>query len=298
VGQESSHSRGRDDPNIDETLKVLIRMMFKRTSEILLARGSDDTGRRFNWVILDELPALKKRDGLSDLLLRGRSGGTAMVATIQAYGHVVQYYKDEADGLLGQFFSRGLLHADDVNTAELEQKSTGGFDTTEWLGNQSTSMGPGNTPTTSTGSSEQRVNHPAFSKDDFKKLAPAGPNGLQEIWRSDLGETFIDKDGKRYRIASTWFDVLSREQSFDRLIPPDADTPGFIPRPPEHQHLRPFDRSDYRRLNLTPPFGFMKGMRKCARPPMKSLGFQTDRLVNEIHRDETTRRTPDEADEY
>lgn len=105
--------------------------MFKRTSEILLARGSDDTGKRFNWIVLDELPALKKIEGLSDLLLRGRSGGTVVVATIQAYGHVVQYYKDEADGLLGQFFSRVLLRTDDVKTAEWMQNSTGDYDTRE-----------------------------------------------------------------------------------------------------------------------------------------------------------------------
>lgn len=97
------------------------------------------------------------------------------------------------------------------------------------MGNQSTSVSPGGSPTTSTGCSEQRVTRAAFSKDEFKKLAPAGTDGILGVWRSDLGEIFIDKDGKRYRIASTWFDLLAREQIFDQLIPPDPTLPISFP---------------------------------------------------------------------
>jgi hypothetical protein len=251
------------DSTVDKTLKVLIRMMFKRTSELLLAQAPDPTGRRFNWVVLDELPALGQLVGLSDLCLRGRAGGNIVVATITAVGHIRQHYKDEAEGLLGQFFNRALLRTDDVATAEWEEKCVGNCDMSQWFGNEGTSWSPYSGQTTNRGRSEQRVTRPAFPKEDFQNMPPASAEvGIPGVWKSYLGEENIDKDGIVRKVVTTWFDILSREATFDKLVPSAADTPDFIPRPPEHQHLRPFTRADYVRLKLTPPSGFMKGTKK------------------------------------
>jgi hypothetical protein len=252
------------DSKVDKTLKALIRMMFKRTSDLLLAQGSDHTGQRFNLVVLDELPALGPGPlpGLSELSLRGRSGGTGVAVTTQAIGHIRKDYKEDTEGLLGQFFSRSFLRTDDVATAEWMEKCTGTCEIKEWFGSRNKSRGPDKRETDSEGNSEQRVTRPAFSKEDFMNMPPARLGVLYGVFKSFLGGTYVEKNGETRETVTTWFDKLSRQATFDKLVPAAADTPDFVPRPAEHQHLRPFTRADYQRLKLKPPSGFMKGMRK------------------------------------
>jgi hypothetical protein len=224
------------DPAFEKTLSALIRMMFKRTSELLLAQGPDPTGRRSNWLVLDDLTAVGPLDGLRELCLRGGAGGCIVAATLQELGHVRHHYQREAEELLGSFFNQGLLRSDDVTAADWYNRTT---------------------PTER--SPKAGVYRPAFLRDHFLNMPPAGPAGLHGAWRSDLGEPSLDNNGVVRKIATTWFGALSRDSTFDKLMPPAADVPGFLPRPPEHQRLRPFGKADYDRLQLRPPSSFMWG---------------------------------------
>jgi hypothetical protein len=220
------------DPAFAKTLNALIRMMFKRTSELLLARSPDPTGQRFNWLVLDDVTALGPLDGLSELCIRGRAAGCVLVTTLHVVGSIRELYKEQAGTLLDQFPNRALLRTDDVETAH-------------WA---SEMLGP-------EGSIEKGLIRPVFSPYHFLNMGLPGRCGLQGVWTADLGESFIDRNGDVRDSTTAWSGVLSPEETFDQLVPPAADTAGFIPRPPEHRVLRPFTDADYRRLRLTPPSG-------------------------------------------
>jgi hypothetical protein len=246
------------DPSVDATLKVLVRMMFKRTTELLLARGTDRSGRRFNWLVLDELPALEHLPGLSEICLRGRAGGTNVLATVQSIADVRHFFKTQAAGLLGQFFNRAFLRTDDPETAVWMEQCTGQYEAKEWFENAGSSHGPGGR-SVNQGWSQQRVSRPAFSREDFMNMAPASSaTGIPGVFKSYLGETALDDLGQVRNIVTTWYDALACDATFGKLIPADPNTPDFLPRPPEHQQLRPFGIDDCMRLKLRPKLKLRK----------------------------------------
>jgi hypothetical protein len=215
-----------------KTLDALTRMMFKRTSELLLAKGPDPTDQRSNWLVLDDVTTVGPLDGLPELCIRGRAAGCVLVTTLHGIGSIREPYKDQEGTLLDQFPNRALLRIDDVETAH-------------WASGM---IGP-------EGPSEKGLIRPVLSPHDFLNMGLPGRSGLQGVWTADLGESFIDSNGDVRESTTPWSGVLSPEETFDQLVPPAADTPAFIPRPPEHRVLRPFTDADYRRLRLTPPSG-------------------------------------------
>jgi len=275
------------DPSIDETLKVLIRIMFRRTAELLLARGPDDTGRRFNWVVLDELPALEHLGGLSELALRGRAGGTCVVAGVQSVADVRNFFKGSAAGLLGQLFNRCFLRTDDPETAQWMEECVGKCEVKEPKETHGASWTAGmfggeQNKTLNQSWSEERVTRPAFSREDFQNMAPASrKRGIPVVVKSDLGETTTDNHGQVREIVTTWFDTLPGDATFGKLIPADPETPKFLPRPPEHQRLRPFSRSDYARLQLAPPSEYMR--RKKHAPCCRAFPGRAARTLAATH---------------
>jgi len=76
-----------------KTLNALIRMMFKRTSELLLAQGPDPTGQRSTWLVLDDLPALGRLDGLEALCLRARACGCTLLLSFGVFPGVSTFHE-------------------------------------------------------------------------------------------------------------------------------------------------------------------------------------------------------------
>jgi len=168
-----------------KAIEAINRVIFYRLSQILLDQENSEDRR--SWIVLDELPAAGKLDGLQQLLLKGRSKGASLVLGFQDIAAVEHVYGDkEAEAIIGAPTHRAMFSVNSYRTAKWAEENF--FDRQEpiWLSSQSTSMGPQGSSTTE-GASQQLVRQPLFLSSEFAMLQPPNEGlgrGLQGVFRS------------------------------------------------------------------------------------------------------------------
>jgi hypothetical protein len=130
--------------------------------------------------------------------------------------------------------NKALLRMDSPETAAWAAKIVGDFEALE----RCRSSIPNGRAKGST-SNEQRNKREAVLASEFLSLPPTNrANGLTGYYLSPFTGVF------RSTLTATQID--------QGLLPPNKSIAHFVPRPPGHQILRPFDAGDLHRLGLRP----------------------------------------------
>jgi hypothetical protein len=102
----------------------LASMFVDRLSKEMLSLP-DNTGKR-TWLYFDELTEAGELQGLSNLILRGRSKGSVAVLGFQDIGSLYKAYGREAgEGFISQCGNRAYLHLKSHETAQWASASLG-----------------------------------------------------------------------------------------------------------------------------------------------------------------------------
>lgn len=225
------------DPSIQLAMKVVNQAIYQRVSELLLSQG--ESLKRRVWHFVDEAKELGKLDALPRLATFGRGAGNRLIIgfqDIEGLRHV--YGRELAHELTGQCASKSILRLDSPETASWASKIIADC---EVLERHRSGMQSGRPESGSLGEQINRretvLTGELLDLDATNRL-----NGLTGYFVSPYTGVF------RANITEAEIDRVSKPQS--------SSVPGFIPRPPEHQLLRPFDDADLKRLRLnSPPSG-------------------------------------------
>jgi hypothetical protein len=153
---------------------------------------------------------------------------------IEGLRHV--YGREPANELTGMCSNKAILRLDSPETAAWAAKVIGDFEALE----RRRSSIPDSNSGKSTTSSEQLNKREAVLASELLSLPPTNrTNGLTGYYVSPFTGVFRS--------------TLTADQIDQSLLPPNRSIAHFVPRPPEHQLLRPFDAADLRRLGLKPP---------------------------------------------
>ncbi len=221
----------RHDPALYEAQMVVNQLIIKRLQELLLSQPESRT--RETLFALDELPALGKLEGLTELLLMGRSKGVRCILGFQEIDSLRRIYgREGANEILGQCGNKAILLLQSPETARWAADVLGKFLRTvlrrAW--NHKGEMSE----------SEHDVERDAMLPSEFMTFPPTGPSrGLTGVFLCPWVGAFLR--------TIPWSFIS------ENLVPPDPSVPDFIPRPEEDQYLPPLDDDDLRRLNLMPP---------------------------------------------
>ncbi len=172
-----------------------------------------------------------KLAGLRPLLNKGRSKGACVVLGFQAVeGLWAQYGKDQANEIVGECNHAAFLRVESAETARWMADRVGEFERREVKPSQAGKNGQ-------TSLSEQTDRRAVVLPSEFQDLPVTDPaNGLTGYYLSPVTGV--------YRHTTPPADLAAL------LLPPDANTPGHVPRPAEAQYLRPWDADDLRRLGF------------------------------------------------
>ncbi|HEY4311539.1 MAG TPA: type IV secretion system DNA-binding domain-containing protein [Pirellulales bacterium] len=220
------------DPSIQLAMQVVNRAIYQRLSELLLAQN-ESTERRV-WHIADEAKVLG-RLALPEVTTFGRGAGNRVVIGFQDIEGLRSVYgREAAHELTGECATKAFLRLDSPETAAWASQVIADA---EVLERRRSGMKPENV---SGGSiTEQLQKRETVLPGELLDMpATNRRNGLTGYYLSPFTGVF------RSTITA---------KAIDDLTKPDASIPGFMPRPPEHQVLRPFDAADYKRLGLRAP---------------------------------------------
>lgn len=220
-----------NDESVRGPMDAINRAVVQRATELILNLSESSTRRV--WLFLDEVREAGKLSGLRPLLNKGRSKGACVVLGFQAVeGLWDAYGKDQANEIVGECNHAALLRVESAETARWMADRVGEFEQREVQPSQAGKGGH-----TSLG--EQTARRAAVLSSEFQTLPPTDrANGLTGYYLSPVTGV--------YRHTTPSADLTAR------LLPPDAGTPGYVPRPPEAQYLRPWDADDLRRLGFAP----------------------------------------------
>lgn len=218
-----------NDESVRAPLDAINRAIVQRATELILNLPESSTRRV--WLFLDEVREAGKLAGLRPLLNKGRSKGACVVLGFQAVeGLWAEYGKDQANEIVGECNHAAFLRVESSETARWMADRVGEFERREVKPSQA-----GNTGQTSL--SEQTDRRAVVLPSEFQDLPVTDPaNGLTGYYLSPVTGV--------YRHTTPSADLTAR------LLPPDANSPGHVPRPAEAQYLRRWDADDHRRLGF------------------------------------------------
>ncbi len=110
-------------PSQAMSFSMYARLIFG-TISAQIAQMPDSSTRRI-WLLLDELAVLGKFDPLTEFLERGRSKGVCVVAALQDWGSMEEFYKEAARSLFANFNSKTYLVQKEPKSAEYLEKTFG-----------------------------------------------------------------------------------------------------------------------------------------------------------------------------
>ena len=110
-------------PSQAMSFSMYARLIFG-TISAQIAQMPDSSTRRI-WLLLDELAVLGKFDPLTEFLERGRSKGLCVVAALQDWGSMEEFYKEAARSLFANFNSKTYLVQKEPKSAEYLEKTFG-----------------------------------------------------------------------------------------------------------------------------------------------------------------------------
>jgi hypothetical protein len=211
-------------------LDAVNRAIFLRAVELILAQPDRPTRR--TWVFLDEVREAGPLTGLRSLLNKGRSKGACVVLGFQAIeGLWDEHGRDAAEEIAGECNHKALLRVESPETAAWASRVVGEYEQLE----VKKSQGPGGGPPSL---AEEIARRPSVLPSEFTDLPVTNPaNGLTGV--------FVSPVTGAYKHTITGGELAAR------LVPPDRSVPDYLPRPDEHQFLRPWDTDDHDRLGLS-----------------------------------------------
>lgn len=219
-------------------INAVNRCLFKRASDHTLQQ-SESTTRR-SWFFIDEASEAGRLDGLVSLLKKGRSKGACVAISFQSVSGLrdtTMYGPYFTDEILGQIANRFYGRVECPETAEWQSRTVGDQE----IDQISTSHTVGVNASSSTTTTEQPATRRAVLPSEFMS-APAcnRTNGL-------AGYFLV-------RSIGCYHAHFTGEEVFDQwLIPPDDQTPDFVPRDPRLQFLRPWTTEEAARFAAPPP---------------------------------------------
>ena len=258
----------------DESARAAIdpinRALFKRAVELVLAKSELAEPDRLEgngqiWFFLDEVREAGELDGLGRLLTKGRSKGACVVAGFQDIDGMREVYGTEmANEMCAQFNNTVVLRVNSPETAswasdlfgrrlEVAQSSSSGFNS-----------GQGSSFSIDRSRSEEE--RPFLYSEAFLYGTNAAAAKAVNGFRKGPDQTTIGKPREEVleilRFSETerveWPSKESVSSQLNQVIQSrgfklkfDADMVSeFVPRPSEHQYLKLWDSSDWRRFGL------------------------------------------------
>lgn len=194
---------------------------FRLTARLLLGvlQGlvmtlPEDRSRRI-WLIMDELSVLRKFPPLVDFLERGRSKGLCVVAGIQDWGTMEQFYEAEARTLYTCFVNKFFLSMREPVSAEYYSKSLGEstFERTTTTANRNNVFAV--MPALST--QVQTQTRPTISASDLLQIPPPNPKQKKIHGYSQISG---------YPLAKISFSVEPMPRKFPEFIPDGVPAAG------------------------------------------------------------------------
>lgn len=157
---------GNDEQN-REAVDAINRVIFKRLSELIISQPDNEDA--CTWIILDEVREMGKLDGLSSLLLRGRSKGANIVLGFQDIEGLKEVYgENQALEIMGQCGFKAFLRLESPTTAEWAAKH---FGVQRWVEKQkSSNRNYGADLGVGTGTSDQRTTEENLLYSEFMTL--------------------------------------------------------------------------------------------------------------------------------
>jgi hypothetical protein len=210
---------------------------MKRLGQIIL--DLPDSLTRRIWFFIDEARMAGKFEGLTELVIKGRSKGVCPLIGFQERDGLFHVYGDkEGRELIAQFANRCVLGLRSQETAEWASKLFGDFEALEF--HESSTDNSSGTGTTT---SYHLANRHIFLPSQFD-LPQTGPeNGLQ-------GYYLVSHIQAAYKDTIPWEFVEQEILSFGRPRDGIEDVPDFLPRPVEHQYARGWSKEDLDRIGI------------------------------------------------
>ena len=224
-----------NDESVRGAIDSINRVIFKRLTELVLARSESDERR--TWFFLDEVREAGKLDGLSSLLLRGRSKGACVVLGFQDLEGMRQVYGNHgANEILGMCSHKAILRLESPETAEWAARLLGEYEEVELLRGLNTTGPLGRRNRTQ---SEHRVRAHAVMPSELLTLPPASP-------RSGLFGYYLTPSIGAFRVNHRAEDVETWK------VPKEhRSTMDLVPRFDSDQYLERWNRTDLGRLGLS-----------------------------------------------
>ncbi len=225
---------GNDEQN-RAALDTINRLLFRRLTELAISGSEVNEGtRRRTWFLLDEVREAGKLDLLGRLLTKGRSKGVAVCLGFQDISGMREAYGRElADDLLAQCNTKVILRLNGPETAAWAAKLFGSREVLESRRGESKNHRVSLNAEASSGESLSHAitQQPLILDSEIMGLPETSrENGIDALFINPTTGPFRD------HIDPAWLS--------EHLLPPDDSTENFVPRPDEHQYLRPWGPAD------------------------------------------------------
>jgi hypothetical protein len=116
------------DPRRESTLTRTNQLMFRRMSQLVLSRDTENP-IDLTWFFLDEVREAQKLDGFRQLLTEGRSKGARVMIGFQDVDGMIDLYGERcAEEIIGLCANRIILHLDNPRTREWASSFFGEID--------------------------------------------------------------------------------------------------------------------------------------------------------------------------
>jgi type IV secretory pathway TraG/TraD family ATPase VirD4 len=228
-------------------LSAINQILFQRLAELTL--DLDESSERRIYFVLDEIRHLGKLEALPGLLTNGRSKGAVVILGFQSYeGMCAVWGKEIASEIIAMCANQAHLR---LSSGESAQWSSDQFsfryqEETESSQTSSVSWGPEGT-TTSESKTIQTKTEKRERVMPSKFLEMPNANAKNGISGCYISPWFKEVNPEKTTFLQK---MLTRQESFDRLMRKSAKEDNFIMRPVEDQILEPWNEDDFKRLNL------------------------------------------------
>lgn len=224
----------------EKTLSALNRLIFTRAVQMLIEHSeARSIPEPESFFILDELPQLGRLHRLVNLAEVVRARGGSIALCFQSYSRVCEIYgRESAAAILGMCRNKAVLRFDEPETSKWASDLLG---EAQILRKNATYQHPEGAEKLDAwrkyGLSETVTIEQAVLPSEFRKIPPV-----------DDGEGLT---GYYLAAQRTWKHCYPDADLQELLIPENPAVPGFLPVPDHYQELRPWDETDWQRLNIT-----------------------------------------------
>ena len=219
------------DETIRQPLDTINKAICRRATELLLAQA--ESALRTTWFIVDDICEAGRLDGLASLLSRGVTRGCRAVLGMQNIESLSDLYGQRtAFEILGLCGNKAIFRLDSQDTAQWASSLFGATDPPPSRANLFRQ--DGEVCQIELPPSAKQPNVPPSQFITLPHISPS--NGLVGYYISPA--------------VGTYHTTLTTEYLNESLLPANPQEPNFVPRPSDHQFLRPWTVADLRRLRL------------------------------------------------